>query len=54
MFCVQIGYYLDESNTWALNIPELKRAIKEARSQCVPKAIVIINPGNPTGIYNTR
>ncbi|XP_060608554.1 alanine aminotransferase 2-like [Ruditapes philippinarum] len=44
-----IGYYLDESNTWALNIPEMKRAINEARNHCIPRAIVIINPGNPTG-----
>ncbi|XP_053400985.1 alanine aminotransferase 2-like [Mercenaria mercenaria] len=44
-----IGYYLDESNTWALNIPELKRAITEARDHCIPRAIVVINPGNPTG-----
>ncbi|KAL4239866.1 glycerol-3-phosphate O-acyltransferase 2 [Mactra antiquata] len=44
-----IGYYLDESNTWALNIPELKRSINEARDKCKPRGIVIINPGNPTG-----
>ncbi|WAR13513.1 ALAT2-like protein [Mya arenaria] len=49
-----IGYYLDESNTWACNIPELKRAIKEARSECKPRAIVIINPGNPTGQVLSR
>ncbi|KAH3849887.1 alanine aminotransferase 1-like [Dreissena polymorpha] len=49
-----IGYFLDESNTWALNIPELKRAIKEARSECKPRGIVIINPGNPTGQVLSR
>lgn len=49
-----IGYFLDEANTWALNIPEMKRAIKEARDKCVPKGIVIINPGNPTGQVLSR
>lgn len=44
-----IGYYLDESNHWGLDVNELKRAIKEAKSHCIPRAIVIINPGNPTG-----
>ena len=46
----QIGYYLDEDNNWALNIDELERAINESKNHCVPRGIVIINPGNPTGI----
>lgn len=46
----QIGYYLDEANNWALDISELKRSINEARSNgVVPRALVVINPGNPTG-----
>ena len=46
----QIGYYLNESKNWALDASELERSIKEARDKGVdPKAIVIINPGNPTG-----
>ncbi|XP_067651693.1 alanine aminotransferase 2-like [Haliotis asinina] len=49
-----IGYFLDEDNGWALDINELKRAISEARTQCQPRAIVIINPGNPTGQVLTR
>ncbi|XP_015786109.1 alanine aminotransferase 2 [Tetranychus urticae] len=44
-----IKYYLDEGNEWKLNIAELKRALDNDRSLCRPKAIVIINPGNPTG-----
>ncbi|XP_015791720.1 alanine aminotransferase 2-like [Tetranychus urticae] len=44
-----IKYYLDEENEWQLNIKELKRALDNDRSLCKPKAIVIINPGNPTG-----
>lgn len=46
----QIPYYLDEDNNWALNISELERSIKDAKKKCIyPRAIVIINPGNPTG-----
>ena len=45
----QIGYYLDESRGWAVSIPELERAVLESRKTCNPRAIVIINPGNPTG-----
>lgn len=44
-----ISYYLDEANQWALDISELERAINKSRSKCNPKAIVVINPGNPTG-----
>lgn len=28
---------------------ELKKALDDARPHCNPRAIVIINPGNPTG-----
>ncbi|GBN25979.1 Alanine aminotransferase 2 [Araneus ventricosus] len=45
----QINYYLDEDNAWALNIAELKRSINESRESCEPRALVVINPGNPTG-----
>ena len=44
-----VEYYLDEDNNWALNIDELERAINESKDRCVPRGIVIINPGNPTG-----
>lgn len=50
----QIGYYLDEDNEWALDIAELKRSITKARKISEPKAIVVINPGNPTGSVLTR
>lgn len=50
----QIGYYLDEKNAWALDVKELRRAIKEARKVSNPRAIVIINPGNPTGQVLTK
>jgi bifunctional pyridoxal-dependent enzyme with beta-cystathionase and maltose regulon repressor activities len=44
---------MDEANNWGLDIKELKRAIDESRSKCNPRAIVIINPGNPTGSINS-
>ncbi|XP_015759566.1 PREDICTED: alanine aminotransferase 2-like [Acropora digitifera] len=45
----RIPYYLDEENDWALSISELRRALDEARPHCRPKALVLINPGNPIG-----
>lgn len=46
---VQISYYLDEDHCWSLNVNELRRALQEAKSHCSPRALCIINPGNPTG-----
>jgi len=46
----QIPYYLDEDNDWALDIRELERALNESRPRCRPRGLVLINPGNPTGI----
>lgn len=50
----QVGYYLDESRNWGLDIAELQRSITEARKTCNPRAIVVINPGNPTGQVLSR
>lgn len=48
--CCQISYYLDEETGWALEISELENQLKTARSRGVNvKALVVINPGNPTG-----
>lgn len=41
---------MDEENNWNLNISELKRALDEARPHCTPRGLVLINPGNPTGM----
>lgn len=49
-----IGYFLDESKNWSLSSEELERAIDSAKSSCKPRAICIINPGNPTGQVLTR
>lgn len=50
----QVGYYLDESKNWGLDMKELQRAVDEARKICHPRAIVVINPGNPTGQVLSR
>jgi len=46
----QIGYELDEENGWAMNMEVVDKAASDAVAKGVtPKALVIINPGNPTG-----
>ncbi|XP_071532034.1 alanine aminotransferase 2-like [Panulirus ornatus] len=50
----QVGYYLDESTNWGLEISELERAYEEGKKLCNPKALVVINPGNPTGSVLSR
>ena len=47
----QVGYYLNEDNDWGMDVAELERSIKEARQHCDVRAIVVINPGNPTGNF---
>jgi len=43
-------YYLDESKGWSLGLAELESSIKNARDAGkTVRAIVVINPGNPTG-----
>ncbi|GAB6027581.1 hypothetical protein CHUAL_001824 [Chamberlinius hualienensis] len=49
-----IPYYLNEDKNWALNIEELKRSIEKGREHSLPRGIVIINPGNPTGQVLTK
>ncbi len=47
---VQVNYYPDEDNDWNLDRKQLEQAIAAAKKQGVTvKAIVVINPGNPTG-----
>jgi len=50
----QVGYYLDESRNWAMDVAELERSLSEAREKCDVRALVVINPGNPTGQVLTR
>ncbi|XP_036604831.1 alanine aminotransferase 2 [Trichosurus vulpecula] len=51
---IQVNYYLDEENCWALDVNELRRAVTEAKEYCNPKVLCIINPGNPTGQVQSR
>lgn len=47
---LQVPYYLDEATGWGLEISNLKSQLETARSKGVTvRALVVINPGNPTG-----
>ncbi|KAJ8400427.1 hypothetical protein AAFF_G00395510 [Aldrovandia affinis] len=54
MEAVQVNYYLDEDNCWALDINELHRAFQAAKQYCNPRVLCIINPGNPTGQVQSK
>ena len=46
----QVNYYPDEDNDWNLSLSELDESIGKAQRDGINvKAIVVINPGNPTG-----
>ncbi|CAE7905897.1 gpt [Symbiodinium necroappetens] len=50
MDCELVGYYLDEENKWAVSVPALTAAYEEAtRRGVIVRALVVINPGNPSG-----
>lgn len=45
-----VPYYLDESKAWATNLDVIKESYQTARQNGTDvRAIVVINPGNPTG-----
>ena len=45
-----VPYYLDEDKDWAFDLQSLLKSVKEAHDRGVRlKAMVVINPGNPTG-----
>lgn len=45
-----VGYYLEEDKNWGFNLESTKKALAKARADGLnPKAMVVINPGNPTG-----
>jgi alanine transaminase len=47
---VPLPYYLDESARWATVPSEIERALEKARKdEYEAKALIVINPGNPTG-----
>jgi alanine transaminase len=46
----KVGYFLDETKNWDLNVEELERSLLEAKNNGVNVVgFVLINPGNPTG-----
>ncbi|KTW31916.1 uncharacterized protein T551_01177 [Pneumocystis jirovecii RU7] len=48
-------YYLEEDNNWSMDIISIENAFEEAEKNKIQvKAIVVINPGNPTGACLTR
>lgn len=47
---VAVGYYLDEAKNWRTDPEEIRKVIADNQQRGVDlKALVIINPGNPTG-----
>ncbi|KAK3041846.1 hypothetical protein RJ639_000362 [Escallonia herrerae] len=45
-----VPYYLEETANWGLDINNLRQSVAQARSKGITaRAMVIINPGNPTG-----
>lgn len=45
-----VQYHLDEKKGWATDVDEVRKIVDAAKSQNIDlKAIVVINPGNPTG-----
>ncbi|KAI3398995.1 hypothetical protein diail_8022 [Diaporthe ilicicola] len=50
-----VPYYLDESQNWGTDLSAIKKACADAKAQGVDvRAIVMINPGNPTGASLTE
>ena len=51
----QVNYYPDENDGWTLDREELQRSCDEATAKGVNiKAVVVINPANPTGAILDR
>lgn len=45
-----VPYYLDEQSNWGTSVAQIKESYEKAKSSGVDvSAIVVINPGNPTG-----
>ncbi|XP_008332507.1 alanine aminotransferase 2 isoform X1 [Cynoglossus semilaevis] len=51
---ILVPYYLDEENGWELHVQELHRALASAKGVCNPRAVYIINPGNPVGQVQSK
>ncbi|THH29234.1 hypothetical protein EUX98_g4955, partial [Antrodiella citrinella] len=48
---VALPYHLSEQDGWKTSLEEIRTALKasESKGDVTPRALVIINPGNPTG-----
>jgi len=45
-----VSYFLEEEKNWGVNIEDIEYRIKNATDVGIDmRAIVVINPGNPTG-----
>lgn len=45
-----VPYYLDEATGWGLEVSEVKKQLEDAKAKGITvRALVVINPGNPTG-----
>ncbi|KAJ8337091.1 hypothetical protein SKAU_G00383110 [Synaphobranchus kaupii] len=51
---VLVPYHLFEEEGWALKVEELCRVLGTSRSHGRPRALYVINPGNPTGHVQSR
>lgn len=50
-----VGYHLDETKDWAIDMAEMARQFRAAKARGVNvRALCVINPGNPTGQVLTR
>ena len=47
---VPLPYHLDEASGWSTSLHEIEATLEHPQhAEITPKALVIINPGNPTG-----
>jgi len=45
-----VPYYLEEESGWSTNVDGMREALKKAKDEGIDvRAVVVINPGNPTG-----
>ncbi|KAJ1417846.1 Pyridoxal phosphate-dependent transferase, major domain [Sesbania bispinosa] len=49
---LKVPYYLDEATGWGLEISKVKKQFEASKSKGISaRALVVINPSNPTGQY---
>ena len=47
-----VGYYLDETQAWGMDMGKIKELVDSTRAEGkFVRALVFINPGNPTGEF---